>query len=310
MSTTRVSHTRPPERPPLRTVADLLQDGTRRLSKARLHYGHGTDNPGDDAAALVFHVLGLEGELDAATLAWQPGLRAQCQIQALIARRIRERIPVVYLTQRIWFAGLPMYIDQRALIPRSPNAELIEAGFAPWIDPDKVTRVLDVGTGSGCIAIACALAFPQARVDAVDISEQALAVAHINRRAYALGRRLRLLQSDYFSALAPARYDIIVSNPPYVGTAEFGRLPPEYAHEPAGALWSGHDGMDAVQVLLREARRFLSPQGILVVEVGNTETTVRRRYRHWPFVWLEFQRGGGGVFVLTAADLNRFAKDL
>ena len=310
MITDRVSHTRPAERPPLRSVAQLLRDGTRQLSSARLHYGHGTDNPGDDAAALVFHVLGLEGELDQQLLDWQPGLLAQCRIQALIARRIRERIPVVYLTQRIWFAGLPMYIDQRALIPRSPIAELVETGFAPWIDPGAVRRVLDVGTGSGCIAIACALAFPDAQVDAVDISEQALQVAQINRRAYQLGKRLRLLQSDYFSALGKARYDIIVSNPPYVGTAEFERLPPEYAHEPAGALWSGHDGMDAVQVLLREARRFLSPQGILVVEVGNTEATVRRRYRHWPFVWLEFERGGGGVFVLTAADLNRFAKDL
>lgn len=291
-------------------MRELIAHATRRLAAARLHYGHGTDNAGDDAAALVFHVLGLEGEVSPAVLARRPGARAELAIQALVSRRIRERIPVVYLTHRIWFAGLPMYVDERALIPRSPIAELIEARFEPWVKPAQVRRILDVGTGSGCIAIGCALAFPRARVDAVDISPEALEVARINRRAYGLTRRLRLVESDYFSALSGPPYDIIVSNPPYVGSSEFKGLPAEYAHEPHGALRAGRDGMDAVRVLLREASRFLAPHGILVVEVGNTETTVRRQFRNWPFIWLEFSRGGGGVFLLTAAELGRLAKDL
>ncbi|MEN9705732.1 MAG: hypothetical protein RLZZ393_1611 [Pseudomonadota bacterium] len=304
---TEVSHRRPARRPAAPTVGELWRTATRRLAAARLHYGHGTDNARDDAAALVFHVLGLEGDITEADLARRPPARERLAIEALVTRRIKERIPAVYLTNRIWFCGLPMYVDERALIPRSPIAELIEARFEPWVDPARVRRVLDVGTGSGCIAIGCALAFPEARVDAVDISPAALAVARINRKAYGLERRLRLVESDYFSALKGPPYDIIVSNPPYVGTSEFKGLPAEYAHEPEGALRSGRDGMDAVRVLLRDARRFLTPTGILVVEVGNTETTVRRQFRDWPFVWLEFSRGGGGVFLITAADLHRMA---
>ena len=288
-------------------MSELLARSTRRLAAAKLHYGHGTERARDDAAALVFHVLGLEGELTPRDLQRRVAARDSLAIEALVTRRIRERIPVVYLTQRIWFCGLPMYVDERALIPRSPIAELIEARFAPWVDAARVRRILDVGTGSGCIAIACALAFPKARVDAVDLSSDALAVARINQRAYGLQRRLRLVESDYFSALDGPPYDIIVSNPPYVGTSEFKGLPAEYAHEPEGALRAGRDGMDAVRVLLREALRFLTPQGVLVVEVGNTETTVRRQFRNWPFIWLEFSRGGGGVFLLTAADLLRMS---
>lgn len=233
------------------------------------------------------------------------GAAASRRFEALVERRIRERIPVVYLTQRAWFAGLAMHVDERVLVPRSPIAELVESRFSPWVDAARVRRVLDVGTGSGCIAIACAMAFPKARVDAVDISTDALAVARINRRTYGLSRRLKLLESDYFSALQGARYDIIVSNPPYVGAAEYRDLPVEFGHEPAGALQSGPDGMDAVRVLLREAARHLEPEGLLVVEVGNTEDRVRREYPQLPFLWLEFTRGGGGVFLLTAEQLRR-----
>lgn len=302
-----VSHSRPRSRPASPTVDELWRRATRRLAAAKLHYGHGTDNARDDAAALVFHVLGLEEGVTEKDLARRPSARECLAIEALVTRRIKERIPAVYLTHRIWFCGLPMYVDERALIPRSPIAELIETRFEPWVEPDKVRRILDVGTGSGCIAIGCALAFPKAKVDAVDISPDALEVAKINRKAYGLERRLRLVESDYFSALKEQPYDIIVSNPPYVGTSEFKGLPAEYAHEPEGALRSGRDGMDAVKVLLHEATRFLSPTGLLVVEVGNTETTVRRQFRDWPFLWLEFARGGGGVFLITAADLRRMA---
>ena len=310
MATKTVSHTRRPARPAVPSLRQVLDDSTRRLAEADLYYGHGTDNPGDDAAALVYHVMGLEGDLDRKMLARKVPRGALLMLDLLLARRIRQRVPVVYLTHTCWFAGLPMYVDERALVPRSPIAELVEARFEPWIDPARVRRVLDVGTGSGCIAIGCAMAFPDAQVDAVDISAEALQVAEINRASYGLQKRLQLLQSDYFAALKGRRYDIIVSNPPYVGAAEFRGLPSEYRHEPAGALLAGKDGLDAVTVLLREARRHLNPGGILVVEVGNTETTVRRRWRNRPFVWLEFQRGGGGVFVLQAAQLEAFEKDL
>src|SRR5690606_33440497 len=168
----------------------------------------------------------------------------------------------------------------------------------------QVRCIADLGTGSGCIALACAAYFPRALVDAVDVDPAALAVTRINRRALGLTRRVRIVQSDFFAKLQGRRYDIIVSNPPYVGTAEFNGLPPEYAHEPAGALRSGRDGMDAVRILLREAARHLTDAGVLVVEVGNTETRLRRTFPRLPFVWLEFSRGGGGVFLLTAAQLQ------
>ena len=286
------------------TRRQALLAATRKLKRARLHYGHGTDNALDDAAALLVHALRLKGALTDAALARPLGVAAGKRFDGLVARRIAERMPVVYLTHRCWFAGLPMYVDERVLIPRSPIAELVEARFSPWVNAQQVRRILDVGTGSGCIAIACALAFPGARVDAVDISPDALAVARINRREFGLSRRLQLLESDYFAALKGRRYDIIVSNPPYVGTAEFWRLPREYAHEPAGALRAGRDGMDAVRVLLREAARHLTPAGVLVVEVGNTEARVRRALPQVPFVWLSFARGGGGVFLLTAQQLR------
>lgn len=283
-------------------MLELWQRGKRRLARAKLFYGHGTDNPGDDAAALLAHALGKDLLTDA-LLARRPGAARVAAYEALLDRRIRERVPTVYLTGRCWFAGLPFEVDPRVLVPRSPIAELVEQRFEPWVDPARVRRVLDVGTGSGCIAIAAAVAFPRARVDAVDISADALQVARRNRALHGVQRRVRLLQSDYFGALEEGSYDIIVSNPPYVGTAEYAALPAEYGHEPEGALRSGRDGMDAVEVLLRESRRFLGPDGILVVEVGNTETQVRRRHRDLPFVWLSFARGGGGVFLLRAADL-------
>lgn len=306
--TRRLSHSVAAARRP--SAAELIRRCARRLARARLHYGHGTDNATDEAAALVWYALRRDPPGSQAAyrrmLARPVSAHTVAEVTALARRRILERMPAVYLTQRCWFAGLPLYVDRRVLIPRSPIAELIERRFAPWIPAARVRRVLDLGTGSGCIAIACARAFPGARVDAVDISPAALEVARINVRRHRLGRRVRLVKSSYFSALERARYDIIVSNPPYVGTAEFRRLPPEFAHEPAAALRSGRDGLDAVRVILRDARHHLRPGGILVVEVGNSEVQLRRALRDWPFVWLQFERGGGGVFLLTAADLGRF----
>jgi ribosomal protein L3 glutamine methyltransferase len=225
-------------------------------------------------------------------------------VEELLERRVRERIPAAYLTGVSWFAGVPLAVDERVLVPRSPLAELIERRFAPWIDPNRVRRVLDVGTGSGCIAIACAKFLPHARVDAVDLSAAALEVARVNVRRHRLTRRVRLLESDHFSALRGATYDIIVANPPYVGARELRGLPPEYRHEPRMALAAGPSGLDSVRIILREAARHLRPRGLLIVEVGNTEHAVRRAWRHLPFVWLEFERGGGGVFLLTREQLQ------
>jgi ribosomal protein L3 glutamine methyltransferase len=285
-------------------VLGLIARGARRLRRAGVFFGHGTDNAWDDSAALVLHALNLPHSGERALYTRRVGSEGIERVEALFTRRIAERIPAVYLTGETWFAGLPFHVDPRVLIPRSPIAELIERRFAPWIDPRRVRRILDVGTGSGCIAIACARALPRARVDAVDISPEALEVAAINVRRHRLGRRVRLVRSDHFSALAGERYDIIVANPPYVGRREMSGLPPEYRHEPPIALAAGRDGLDSVGVILREARAHLQPGGLLIVEVGNTEAAVRRAFRRLPFVWLEFERGGGGVFLLTAEQVR------
>ncbi|HVS76810.1 MAG TPA: 50S ribosomal protein L3 N(5)-glutamine methyltransferase [Steroidobacteraceae bacterium] len=286
------------------TVLALIERGARRLRRAGVFFGHGTDNARDDAAALVLHALGLPHTGERAIHARRVGASGIQRVEELISRRIRERIPAVYLTGETWFAGLPFHVDRRVLIPRSPIAELIERRFAPWIDARRVRDILDVGTGSGCIAIACAKALPRARVDALDISPEALEVAALNVRRHRVGKRVRLIRSDHFSALADERYDIIVANPPYVGRREMSGLPPEYGHEPRLALAAGRDGLDSVRVILREAGGRLRPGGLLVVEVGNTEAAVRRAFPRLPFLWLEFERGGGGVFLLAHEALD------
>ena len=285
------------------TMDGLLRRTTRRLARARLHYGHGTECAADDAAALLAHVSGARLPLASTFLRRAAGPRLVARLEPLIERRIRERVPVVYLTQRCWFAGLPMYVDERVLIPRSPFAELIEQRFEPWVDPSRVRSICDMGTGSGCIAIACAYAFPAARVDAVDIEPGALAVARRNVAAHGLRGRVRLRRSDHFAGLGKSVYDMIVSNPPYVGARELAGLPAEYRHEPRLALAAGRDGMHSVDELLLRAPRHLRPGGLLVVEVGNTEHVVRRRYPRLPFTWLQFRRGGGGLFALTREQL-------
>lgn len=285
------------------TVADLIASVARRLKRARVYFGHGTDNAPDEAAALVLQTLKLP--YDAPAFKRRVTAAQRERVEVLLRRRIDERIPLAYLTHESWFAGLAFYVDERVLIPRSAIAELIEQRFEPWIVPARVRNVLDMGTGSGCIALATAKAFPRARVDAVDIDAAALEVAAINRRRLRLTRRVRLIESDHFTALSGNSYDIIVSNPPYVGAREMRGLPREYGHEPKLALASGRDGLESVATILREACKFLRPQGLLIVEVGNTERLLARAFPKLPFTWLDFERGGGGVFLLTREQLEK-----
>jgi ribosomal protein L3 glutamine methyltransferase len=287
------------------TVGDLIASATRRMKRAHVYFGHGTDNARDEAVALVLHVMKLPYDAKIQVLTRRVTAAQRERFESLLKRRIADRVPLPYLTNEAWFAGLPFYVDERVLIPRSAIAELIERRFAPWISPARVKNVLDMGTGSGCIALACAKYFPRARVDAVDVDAPALEVAGINRRKLRLTRRVELIESDHFTALSGRSYDIIVSNPPYVGEREMRGLPREYGHEPRRALASGRDGLDSVATILHQAHRFLRPQGLLVVEVGNTERILGRAFPKLPFTWLEFERGGGGVFLLTREQLEK-----
>ena len=291
------------------TVGAAIDRVARALRRARVHFGHGTDNARDEAAELVFYVARLEHALSAAAYGRALSARRTARIDALLARRIAERIPLAYLTHRAFFAGLELYVDERVLVPRSPIAELALQRFQPWVDAQRVRRILDVGTGSGAIALACAAAFPKGRVDAVDVSVPALQVARRNVRRLGLQKRVRVLRSDYFDAVRGRRYDIIVSNPPYVGRAELARLPREYRHEPRLGLAAGADGLDSVRAIFSAARRHLRRDGILVVEVGNTEDMLLRTFPTLPFVWPEIAMGGGGIFLLRARDLAGQFKD-
>ncbi len=268
-----------------------------------MHFGHGTGNARDEAAELVFFVAGLAHSRGAGAYSAKLSPRQIARIDHLLRRRIAERIPLAYLTRRAFFAGLELYVDERVLVPRSPIAELALHRFEPWIGARRVRRILDIGTGSGAIALACAKAFPRAQVDAADISEAALQVCRRNVRRLSLGGRVTALRSDYFSGVAGRRYDIIVSNPPYVGRDELRALPAEYRHEPELGLASGADGLDSVRAILAGARCHLEDDGILVVEVGNTETALLERFPRLPFVWPRIAMGGEGVFLLNARDL-------
>ena len=268
-----------------------------------MHFGHGTDNARDEAAEMVFFAARIEHAVGSDAYGRPLTARRRARIDELLRRRIEERIPLAYLTHRSFFAGLTFYVDERVLVPRSPIAELIMNRFAPWAPKHRIRRILDIGTGSGAIALASAKAFPRACVDAVDISAAALKVCRRNARRLGLRNRVTVLRSDHFAAVEGRRYDIIVSNPPYVGRAEMRRLPREYGHEPRLGLAAGADGLRSVRAIFSAARQHLEDDGILVMEVGNTEQALMRAFPRLPFIWPEIAMGGGGVFILRAADL-------
>lgn len=285
------------------SVIDFLRFSLSCAIEAQLYYGHGTDNAWDDIRSLILRSLSLPYDVDESLLSGRLTSSEKKYLCQQLEKRINQRVPVPYLIKEAYFCGLSFYVDERVLIPRSPIAELITEQFAPWINPDNVHRILDLCTGSACIAIACCDAFPEALVDAVDISKEALAVAAINRSRLAVDAQLTLIESDCFAQVPAQRYDIIVSNPPYVSKEEMQTLPDEYRHEPVLALEASNNGLLIVDKILQQAHEYLSDEGILVIEVGNSEEALCDAYPLVPFTWLEFTQGGQGVFVITKQQL-------
>ncbi len=290
----------------LTTIRDLIRWGASRFNAAGLSFGHGTDNAFDEARVLLCHALHLPFQFPADYMGARLTDSEREAVGALFAQRIDTRKPAAYLTHEAWFAGLSFYVDERVLVPRSPMAEWIERGFAPWLEADDVDRVLDLCTGSGCIAIACAAHFSNAEVDAVDISAEALEVARQNVARHDLEDWVHLFQSDLFEALPTEQYQLIISNPPYVAADEMQTLPDEYRHEPDIGLRADKGGLDIVARILAQAGDYLSDDGILVVEVGNTEEMLVECFPDVPFVWLDFERGGHGVFLLESAQVREY----
>jgi ribosomal protein L3 glutamine methyltransferase len=288
----------------LLTLRDLLRFAVSRFNEAELFFGHGSDNAWDEAAYLLLHTLHLpldrlEPFLDARLTEAERNT-----VLHLIERRVKTRVPAAYLTHEAWLGEHRFYVDERVIVPRSFIAELLEEQLTPWIDdPWAITRVADICTGSGCLAILAALAFPEAEVDAVDISPDALEVAKRNVADYGLEDRLELVQSDLMSGLSGRKYDIIISNPPYVNAASMATLPEEYRREPELALAGGEDGLDLVHILLQQAREHLNPGGLLVVEIGHNRDDLEAAYPDTPFTWLDTEAGDQFVFMLRQEEL-------
>jgi len=280
------------------TLNDFLVWAESAFNEAGLYFGHGTNNAWDEAVQIARFVLGLPINAKASLLKRKLTTAEAKQLKKLAETRIQKRIPVPYLCHEAYFAGLPFYVDERVIIPRSPLAEVIEAGFQPFLGKRKVTAILDLCTGSACIAIACALRFKGATVDAIDISKPALTVATKNVKAFNLQNRVHLKRSNLFEGLSGQTYDIIISNPPYVSEKTFNALPPEYHFEPALSLVAGKQGLDLVRRILNSALAHLKPGGILIVEVGEAERALIKAYPKLPFTWLSFEHGGEGVFLL------------
>jgi len=294
----------------LQTVGDAVRWAQTCFEQAELYFGHGTDNAWDEALHLVLGSLQLDIESDPSVLDCELSGAEKALLLRNVQLRVEERIPVPYLTGRAWFASLEFKIDRRAIIPRSPIAELIEREFQPWYSGPGLSRVLDLCCGSGCIGLAVAAWQPQTRVDLADIDESALALAEENRELLGLEERVNIVRSDLFTELRGRQYDLIVTNPPYVDDDDLTSMPAEYGFEPSLALGSGRDGLDAVRRILADAVHFLSPDGLLIGEVGNSWMALQDAFPGVPFTWIELERGGHGVFVLTGKELAEHGASL
>jgi ribosomal protein L3 glutamine methyltransferase len=293
----------------LHTLLDFTRWAVSRFVEADLFYGHGTDNPWDEAVALVFFALNLPANLTQVTgeglFSSRLTRSEKITIVELVSKRVESKLPLPYITQEAWFADLPFYVDERVLIPRSPFAELIHGEFQPYLSHSP-SRMLDMCTGGGCIAIALAMQYPDAFVDAVDISTDALAVADYNIQQYQLSERVYPIESDLFSALEGQQYDLIVSNPPYVDEQDMADLPEEFHHEPELALAAGEDGLTLVECILKSAANQLSPNGWCFVEVGNSSVHMAQRFPMLNVQWVELKQGGQGIFAVDAATLKQY----
>ena len=292
----------------LGSVNDMMRWAVSHFNGAGLFYGHGTDNAWDEAVQLILPTLNLTPMLSEEIRVARLTRSERRQVAELVARRVVERIPAPYLTNKAWFCDIEFYVDERVIVPRSPIGELIKQHFAPWLTVEPA-RIMDLCTGSGCIAIALAREFPEAEVDAIDISEDALDVTQINIDMYGLEQQVIPIASDLFAGLpAGDKYDLIVSNPPYVDEEDMFDLPDEFRHEPELALAAGHDGLVLAKRILATAGEFLSEHGVLVVEVGNSFVQLQEQYPDVPFQWVEFAHGGLGVFVMTKAQLDEYSE--
>lgn len=292
---------------PPATVRDCISYGAQQFDAADLFFGHGTDNAQDEAFWLVFYALSLPFDADESVFEQAVSPTEWAAIENLFSRRVSERVPAAYLTGEGWFCGYPFTVNEHVLVPRSPIAELIEQRFQPWLrESTQPVRILDLCTGCGCIGIATALALPESRVDLSDISVQALAIAQENIARYDLQERVEAIDSDLFSHLSGKQYDLIVSNPPYVDANDLATMPAEYQAEPAIALGSGDDGLDITRRLLREASEYLTPNGIMVIEVGNSWVNLEAAFPTVPFLWIEFAEGGHGVFLIRRDELVQY----
>ncbi len=287
----------------LSTILDWVRFCASELVRGDTFLGHGTDNPWDEAVQLVMHNLALPADLPKDYISARLTTSEKQDIYQMMQRRIQDKVPLPYLTNTAYWAGLEFYVDENVLIPRSPIFEQIEDGFSAFLD-DEPRRVLDLCTGSGCIAIALAHAFPDSEIYASDISPEALEVAQTNIDFYQLNDQIELLLSDGLQGLSGLQFDLIVSNPPYVDADDMDSMPDEFAHEPELALASGDDGLNFTRQLLAEAKDFLTPEGVLIVEVGNSRWALEQAYPDLPFTWIEFERGGHGVFVLRRSELD------
>lgn len=288
----------------LMTVGDFIRYAASEFNRADLFYGHGNDNSWDEAITLILHTLALPSQLSEHIMMCRLTVDEKHQVIDIIEQRISKRVPAAYLTHQANFAGLPFYVDERVLVPRSPIAEWLERRFEPLIaQQTKVNRILDLCTGSGCIAIACAHYFPEAEIDAVDLSVDALNVTQINIENHGMQEQVIPIQSDVFSGVLEQKYDLIVANPPYVDQEDVDSLPTEFLHEPELGLGSGEDGLNITRKILAESAQHLTENGLLVCEVGNSQVHVEATYPEINFNWLAFERGGHGVFVLTRQQL-------